>query len=88
MSDQEDNVQVEKADDDVEEYVTPISALPPRVVLQEENQVEVSSSPAFQCLDEVERGWTYLICLVYLNNYTGFRCCRMTIHMYVALFAL
>ena len=58
MSDQEDNVQVEKADDDVEEYVTPISALPPRVVLQEENQVEVSSSPAFQCLDEVGRGWT------------------------------
>ncbi len=31
----------------------PISALPPRVVAQEESQVEVSASPAFQCVDEV-----------------------------------
>ena len=58
MSDQEEIAQVEKADDDVEEYATPISALPPKVVLQEENQVEVSSSPAFQCLDEVSLPFT------------------------------
>ena len=31
----------------------PISALAPRVGSQEENAVEVSASPAFQCLDEV-----------------------------------
>ena len=35
------------------EYAAPISALPPKVVQQEESQVEVSASPAFQCLDEV-----------------------------------
>jgi len=35
------------------EYAAPISAQPPRVVHQEESQVEVSASPAFQCLDEV-----------------------------------
>ena len=37
------------------EYAAPISALPPKVVQQEESQVEVSASPAFQCLDEVKR---------------------------------
>ena len=31
----------------------PISALAPTVRTQEENQVEVSASPAFQCLEEV-----------------------------------
>ena len=36
-----------------EEYTPAIAALPPKVVKQEENQVEVSASPAFQCLDEV-----------------------------------
>ena len=36
-----------------EEYMPAIAALPPKVVKQEENQVEVSASPAFQCLDEV-----------------------------------
>ena len=35
------------------EYAAPISALPPKVIQQEESQVEVSASPAFQCLDEV-----------------------------------
>ena len=44
MSDQEDQEQVEKEDDQVEEYSPPISALPPKVILQEESQVEVSSS--------------------------------------------
>lgn len=34
-------------------FSLPISAVPPRVILQEESQIEVSSSPAFQCLDEV-----------------------------------
>lgn len=36
-----------------DEYLPPISARPPKVVAQEESQVEVSASPAFQCLDEV-----------------------------------
>ncbi|KAL3853073.1 hypothetical protein ACJMK2_016653 [Sinanodonta woodiana] len=35
------------------EYAAPISAVPPRVVQQEENQVEVSASPAFQVLEEL-----------------------------------
>ena len=35
------------------EYAAPISAVPPKVIHQEESQVEVSASPAFQCLDEV-----------------------------------
>ena len=35
------------------EYSAPICAVPPRVMLQEEGQVEVSASPAFQCLDDV-----------------------------------
>lgn len=38
---------------DALEYAAPISAVAPKVVHQEENQVEVSASPAFQCLDEV-----------------------------------
>lgn len=38
---------------DALEYAAPISALPPKVVQQEESQVEVSASPAFQCLDEL-----------------------------------
>ena len=45
----DDNVNLEPD----EEYSPAISALPPRIVKQEENQVEVSASPAFQCLDEV-----------------------------------
>ena len=40
-------------DDEAGEYAPPISALPPRVVHQEEGQIEVSASPAFQCLDDV-----------------------------------
>ena len=51
----------ENGDDDLDEertqtppaYNPPISALPPRVIAQEESQVEVSASPAFQCLDDV-----------------------------------
>ena len=39
--------------ENVEEYAAPISARPPKVVAQEESHVEVSASPAFQCLDEV-----------------------------------
>jgi len=34
-------------------YQPPISAIPPRVTLTEESQMEVSASPAFQCLDDV-----------------------------------
>ena len=36
-----------------QKYESVISALPPKVVQQEESQVEVSASPAFQTLDEV-----------------------------------
>jgi len=35
------------------EYAPAIAALPPKVIHQEESQVEVSASPAFQCLDEL-----------------------------------
>ncbi|CAL1531513.1 unnamed protein product [Lymnaea stagnalis] len=38
---------------DEEDYQPAIAALPPKIIKQEENQVEVSSSPAFQCLDEL-----------------------------------
>lgn len=38
---------------DAEEYSPPIAALPPKISKQEENQVEISSSPAYQCLEEV-----------------------------------
>ncbi|KAL4226619.1 hypothetical protein ACF0H5_014602 [Mactra antiquata] len=38
---------------DALEYAAPISAVPPKVIHQEESQVEVSASPAFQCLDEL-----------------------------------
>ena len=31
----------------------PLSAVPPRVVQQDEGQMEVSTSPAFQCIDDV-----------------------------------
>lgn len=48
-----------------EEYTPAISALPPKVVKQEENQVEVSASPAFQCLDEVKKmSCCQFICLL------------------------
>lgn len=46
-------VRDEGASPDALEYAAPISALPPKVIHQEESQVEVSASPAFQCLDEV-----------------------------------
>ncbi|XP_074646441.1 coiled-coil domain-containing protein 146-like [Tubulanus polymorphus] len=36
-----------------DDYEPAISAVPPKVVLQEESQVEVSASPAFQCLDDL-----------------------------------
>lgn len=41
------------AGEDAPEYAPPISAVPPRVIMQEESQMEVSASPAFQCLDDV-----------------------------------
>ena len=49
----EEQDEEEEEGQDSMEYVAPISALPPKVVHQEESQVEVSASPAFQCLDEV-----------------------------------
>lgn len=44
----------EEGSTDTLEYAAPISAVPPKVIHQEESQVEVSASPAFQCLDEVQ----------------------------------
>ena len=38
------------------ELVAPIVAIAPRISVQEEYQVEVSASPAFQSLDEVRNG--------------------------------
>ncbi|XP_076468743.1 coiled-coil domain-containing protein 146-like [Babylonia areolata] len=52
---EEDGV-AEKGEEEEEEamdYTPAIAPLPPRVLKQEESQVEVSSSPAFQCLDEL-----------------------------------
>ena len=49
-------------------YQPPISAIPPRVTLTEESQMEVSASPAFQCLDDVRYSSTsnclYIIAIV------------------------
>lgn len=56
----EDEVKAGESDPDAEEtvgtvssYQPPISAIPPRVTLTEESAMEVSASPAFQCLDDV-----------------------------------
>ena len=54
MSDAEGSRQDDRSDEGEQpDYAAPISALPPKVILQEESQMEVSASPAFQCLDEV-----------------------------------
>lgn len=39
--------------ENIENDFRPISAIAPKVRLQDEIQVEVSSTPAFQCLEEV-----------------------------------
>ena len=52
LEEEEEEEGMEETPDSLE-YAAPISALPPKVVQQEESQVEVSASPAFQCLDEV-----------------------------------
>ena len=44
---------------DDEKYEPAIAPLAPKVILQEESQVEVSASPAFQCLDEVKTLLTF-----------------------------
>ena len=62
----EDTEQQQQQDNDVKQesesqpaqpeenaYQPAISAIPPRVTLTEESQMEVSASPAFQCLDDV-----------------------------------
>jgi hypothetical protein len=38
----------------VEEEVRPISAIAPKIFQQDETQIEISSTPAFQCLEEVQ----------------------------------
>ena len=43
----------ESSDGEPEAMELAIAPLAPKVILQEEGQVEVSASPAFQCLDEV-----------------------------------
>lgn len=47
-------------------YSSAISAVAPKVFQQEESQVEVSSSPAFQCLDEVRS--FFLIYLIFSTH--------------------
>ena len=49
-------IKEEKEDDEItyDENLPPISALAPEVMHQDEAQVEVSSTPAFQCLEEVK----------------------------------
>lgn len=44
-------------------YQPAISAIPPRVTLTEESQMEVSASPAFQCLDDVSVPVTTAHCI-------------------------
>lgn len=57
MSEPEDQSEELEADlqrdSENEQYELPISAIPPKVTLVEDNQMEVSASPAFQCLDDV-----------------------------------
>lgn len=57
MSDKESDDGRDKEEEEEDEeplkYAPAISALPPRVIQQEESQVEVSASPAFQCLEEL-----------------------------------
>lgn len=57
MSDNEseDGRDKEEEEEETLKYAPAISALPPKVIQQEESQVEVSASPAFQCLEEVSR---------------------------------
>lgn len=52
-STEETDTHEEESEEEPQKYTQALSALPPRVVQQEESQVEVSASPAFQCLDEV-----------------------------------
>lgn len=48
-----DNKDDEEAENEEVDYSPAIAPLPPRVSKIEESQVEVSASPAFQCLDEL-----------------------------------
>lgn len=52
-STEETDTHEEEGEEEPQKYTQALSALPPRVVQQEESQVEVSASPAFQCLDEL-----------------------------------
>lgn len=49
-------------DEDSDDFSPTIVALPPKVMKQEESQIEVSFSPAFQCLEEV--GISTLCCFI------------------------
>lgn len=51
--DNEETVKEDEVAGGSSSYQPPISAIPPRVTLTEESQMEVSASPAFQCLDDV-----------------------------------
>lgn len=57
MSDEEDQVEDldvgQDGEGENEIYELPIAAIPPKVTLVEDSQMEVSASPAFQCLDDV-----------------------------------
>lgn len=73
MSDKESEDGREKGEGEEEEeeeeplkYAPAISALPPKVIQQEESQVEVSASPAFQCLEEVCKSHDFFLHHVFL----------------------
>ena len=62
MDEEEEDAEQDRYElDDLESYLSgpferpeaPLSAVPPRVVQQDEGQMEVSTSPAFQCIDDV-----------------------------------
>jgi hypothetical protein len=52
VSDDESECENSQKEDNLNDN-RPISAIAPKVKLQDEIQVEVSSTPAFQCLEEV-----------------------------------
>lgn len=71
-----DVAHIEEEDAPFTSYQPPIHAIPPRVTLTEESQMEVSASPAFQCLDDVCMMFT--IELIYVismldGHYPGLR---------------
>lgn len=65
--------------DDLDDGVAPISALPPQLNVRDEiGQMEVSASPAFQCLDDVSmhKEWLHI-----WNEISAKACCYIILHL-------